>query len=247
MATDAEIAAKERQKLLGKAKNWFREKIIPNHIRNTEKLANPREFDINPLLVPYIATFLTGELTARSVAQALIYPRVLGTSITTSFGTNMQNFIVDVLHESYGSMVQGIDLEFIDAMDGRRKYCQAKLGVNTVNKDDVITIHNHFRTARNLGKTNNADVQQHDLVVGIFSGEPGQESNHYKQLRDIYDHPLYIGRDFWHRMTGDENFYSELIAAIVEVAIEANGKDLVEKTIEGLARADTIKRLAGEA
>ena len=69
----------------------------------------------------------------------------------------MQTFISSVL-ESYGSLVPGIDLEFIDGLDGRKKYCQAKLGPNTLNKDDITTIHNHFRNARNLGKTNNLPV-----------------------------------------------------------------------------------------
>jgi hypothetical protein len=31
-------------------------------------------------------------------------------------------------------MVAGIDIEFIDAIDGRRKYCQAKLGPNTITR-----------------------------------------------------------------------------------------------------------------
>lgn len=55
-----------------------------------------------------------------------------------------------MLKNSFGSMVSGIDIEFEDALDGRHKYCQVKLGPNTINKDDVVTIHNHFKDARNL-------------------------------------------------------------------------------------------------
>ena len=183
----------KRQEILELVKNWFRTVILPNHIKNTEKLTDPDIFDINPFLAPYLAGFLTGELTPDSVAKALLYPRVLGTSITTSFGQNMQKFISDVLKDSFGSMVAGIDIEFIDAIDGRRKYCQAKLGPNTINKDDILTIHNHFKAARNLGRTNNVSVQHGDLVIGILYGEQGQESNHYQKLRDEHDYPLYIG------------------------------------------------------
>ena len=157
------MTEEEKNEILDKVKDWFREIIIPNHIRNTKKLSNPNEFDINPFLVPYIAAYLTGELTPASVAKALLYPRVLGSSITTSFGQNMQTFITDVLGDTFGSMVHGIDIEFTDAIDGRQKYCQAKLGPNTINKDDVETIHNHFRTAKNLGKTNNLPVQPNHL------------------------------------------------------------------------------------
>lgn len=137
-------------------------------------------------------------------------------------------------------------MEFIDAVDGRKKYCQAKLGVNTLNKDDVDSIHGHFRAARNLGKTNRVEVQQHDLVVGILYGEPGQESSHYKKLRDVYDYPLYVGQEFWYRLTGDKNFYSALGKVIAEVAAEADSKTLLEETITALAKTDAIKKLAGE-
>lgn len=236
--------AEEKLVILHKVKEWFREVIIPNHLKNTKKLSNPNQFDMNPFLVPYIAAYLTGELTPDSVAKALLYPRVLGSSITTSFGQNIQTFISEVL-DSYGSMVAGIDIEFIDAIDGRKKYCQAKLGPNTINKDDVVTIHNHFRAAKNLGRTNNLPVQQHDFVVAILYGESGQESNHYKKLRDTHDYPLYIGQDFWHRLTGDENFYIELSNAIAEVGAEAQGKEVIEEVAATLAQTDEIRKLAG--
>ncbi len=239
------MTEQEKIEILNKVKEWFRTTIIPNHISNTEKLTDPEEFNINPFLVTYIAAYLTGELTPASIAKALIYPRVLGTSITTSFGQNMQTFISDVLKDTFGSIVPGIDIEFTDAIDGRKKYCQAKLGPNTINKDDVVTIHDHFRAAKNLGKTNKLPVQQHDLVVGILYGELGQESSHYKKLRDTHDYSLHIGMDFWHRLTGDENFYTELTTAIAEVAIEAQGKDLIEDVTKRLAKNEAIKKLAG--
>jgi len=239
------MTEQEKKEILDKVKTWFREIIIPNHISNTKKLTDPSEFNINPFLVSYIAAYLTGELTPKSIATALIYPRVLGTSITTSFGQNMQTFITDVLGDTFGSLVSGIDIEFTDAIDGRKKYCQAKLGPNTINKDDVVTIHNHFRAAKNLGRTNNLPVQQHDLVVGILYGEQGQESSHYKKLRDVHDYPLYIGKEFWHRLTGDENFYIEITNAIAEVAIEAQGKDLINDVANSLAQSEAVKKLAG--
>lgn len=236
----------KRQEILELVRNWFRTVILPNHIKNTEKLIDPDIFDINPFLAPYLAGFLTGELTPDSVAKALLYPRVLGTSITTSFGQNMQKFISDVLKDSFGSMVAGIDIEFIDAIDGRRKYCQAKLGPNTINKDDILTIHNHFKAARNLGRTNNVSVQHGDLVIGILYGEQGQESNHYQKLRDEHDYPLYIGQEFWHRLTGDADFYQELRKAIAEVAVEAKGSEIIRNVAETLSKSDVIKKLAGK-
>jgi hypothetical protein len=235
----------ERKRILEQVKEWFRTVIVPNHLKNTQKLDSASDLKINPFIVPYLAAYLTGELTPESVAKVLLYPRVLGTSITTSFGMNMQTFISDVLKNSFGSMVSGIDIEFEDALDGRHKYCQVKLGPNTINKDDVVTIHNHFKGARNLGRTNNVTVAHGDLVVAILYGEQGQESGHYKKLRDEYDYPLFIGQEFWQRLTGDENFYAELLRAISEVAIEARGATLLDETIQQLAATPEIKKLAG--
>ena len=235
---------KQQNELLLKAQTWFRETILPNHLKNTAKLKNVNLFDINPFLAPYLAMFITGKLTPESIAQALAYPRVLGSSITTSFGQNMQTFISDVLGNVFGSMTSGIDIEFIDCLDGRKKYCQVKLGPNTINKDDILTIHNHFKAAKNLGRTNNVTVRQDDLVIGILYGTSGQESNHYQKLSTEHDYPLFIGQTFWHRLTGAADFYDRLIAAIADVAKEAQGKAVLDEVIDALANDDTVKKLA---
>ena len=75
--------------ILTKAKTWFRETIVLNHADNSQKLVDPKHFNINPFLTIYLANFLTGNSSPKSIAKALIYPRVLGNSITTSFGQNM--------------------------------------------------------------------------------------------------------------------------------------------------------------
>ena len=110
-----------KEELLAKAKAWFQSTIIENHIKNSQKLIHPKEFNINPFLVAYLAKFLTGNTEPKSIAKALIYPRVLGQSITTSFGQNIQKFTNDVL-SAFGSTTSGIDIEFIDQIDGHKKY-----------------------------------------------------------------------------------------------------------------------------
>ena len=238
------MTPKEQKKLLNNAKGWFRNIILPNHLANTAKLKEAKKFDINPFLVTYLAVFMTGELTPESIAKALTYPRVLGSSITTSFGQNMQKFISDVLVNAFGSTTQGIDIEFTDCIDGRKKYCQVKLGPNTINKDDVTTIDSHFKTVRRLGKTNNVTVRQDDMVIGILYGVAGQESSHYKKLSHEHDYALFIGKEFWHRLTGAEDFYSRLIHAISEVAQEAKGHQALSDVVAELAQDPVIVAMA---
>src|SRR5699024_6610115 len=117
--------------------------IAPSHIANTKKLKKLKDFDLNPFLHKYKASFLTGNDDPESIARALVYPRVLGQSINTTFGNKLQKFCSEVL-EGFASTTSGIDIEYIDKLDGRRKYCQIKAGPNTINKDDVETIKGHF-------------------------------------------------------------------------------------------------------
>ncbi len=238
---------KQQDALLLKAQTWFRETILPKHLANTLKLTDVDEFDINPFLAPYLAVFMSGELTAESIAKAITYPRVMGSSITTSFGQNIQRFISDVLGNVFGSTTTGIDIEFIDCIDGRRKYCQVKLGPNTINKSDVATIHDQFKAVRNLGRTNNITVRQDDMVIGILYGVPDQESNHYKELSGRHSYSLFIGQNFWHRLTGAEDFYQRLIDAISKVSLEANGKKTLDQVVATLSKDEQIIKLAKKA
>ncbi len=228
------ITDQEKQDILTKAKEQFREKVAEKHIANTAKCTNIDEFNINPFLLTYLAQYGFGDSSPESLAKALIYPRVLGTSINTTFGNFIQGFCNDVL-QSFASVVQGIDIEFVDALDGRKKYCQLKAGPNTINSKDVQPIIGEFNTIRNLARTNRMpDFNPlYDCIVCIIYGTQSELSNNYKNIAKEY--PVYIGQEFWHRLTGDVNFYSELISAFVEIAAESNGVELINNVIAELA------------
>lgn len=215
-----------------KAKNFFKDEIVPSHIRNTKKLSKLKEFNLNPFLDKYKAGFLTGNDDPESIARALVYPRVLGTSINTTFGNKLQKFCSEVL-EGFSSTTSGIDIEFIDKLDGRRKYCQIKAGPNTINKDDVKTIIGHFDGVRNLARTNNLNIGINDMIVGVFYGTTKSLSGHYKKINKEY--PVYVGQEFWHRLTGEVNFYEKITDAIGEIATEYDGSHLIESIIDSLA------------
>lgn len=222
----------ERQQLLIQAKDFFRTRIAANHVRNTEKLGTIDKFNVNPFTHKYLAQFAFGDSSPESMAKALLYPRILGTSIATTFGTQLQYFCNEVL-SSFASVVSGIDIEFVDCTDGRRKYCQVKAGPNTVNKDDIKTIVDHFSAIRHLARTNHLDVRNSDCIVGVFYGTREELSSSYKKIDENY--PVYVGAEFWHRLTGEPDFYYYLIDAFVEVADEMNSSDLVEGLIEKLS------------
>jgi len=228
------ITEQEKQDILIKAKEQFREKVAEKHIANTAKCTNLEEFNVNPFLLTYLAQYGFGDSSPESLAKALVYPRVLGTSINTTFGNFIQSFCNDVL-QSYASIVQGMDIEFIDALDGRKKYCQLKAGPNTINSKDVQPIIGEFNNIKNLARTNRMpDFNPlHDCIVCIIYGTRAELSNNYKNIEKEY--PVFIGQEFWHRLTGDADFYSELISAFVETAAESNGVELINNVVAELA------------
>ncbi|MBV7269654.1 PmeII family type II restriction endonuclease [Winogradskyella luteola] len=224
----------ERLALLEKAKQFFRDEIVQAHITTAcTKAGKLSNYNVNPFLFKYLANFLKGNDDPRSIAEALVLPRVLGSSINTSFGMRIQKLISE-LFEGFGSTTPGIDVEFVDLTDGRKKYCQLKSGPNTINHDDVETIFGHFKGTINLARTNNLNIGINDMVVGVIYGEESELSSHYKRISENY--PVLTGKLFWHRLTGKEDFYFELIDAVGDVALEVDGTKVLEDTIDSLSK-----------
>lgn len=227
------LSEESLNEIIQKAKDFFKEEIVPSHMVNTMKLKKLKQFNLNPFLDKYKASFLTGNDAPESIARALIYPRVLGTSINTIFGDRLQKFCSDVL-EGFSSTTSGIDIEFVDKLDGRKKYCQIKAGPNTINKDDVDTIKRHFQGVKNLARTNKLSINFDDLIVGVFYGTQNDLSNHYKTINKEF--PVIVGQEFWYRLTGEIDFYQKLTDAIGEVASEVDGSEMIEDVIQSLAK-----------
>jgi hypothetical protein len=122
-----------------------------------------------------------------------------------------------------------VELSFLDST-----YIPFKAGPNTINKDDIETIDRHFNAIRNLARTNNMNIGLNDLVVGVIYGEPNELSGHYKIINKSY--PVLIGKDFWHRLTGDSQFYQKIADAIGEVATEYDSSEMLDKVIKTLAK-----------
>lgn len=228
------MTEEQKKAIIDSGKDYFRHSIIPNHINNLKRL-RLRDFDVNPFLINYLAAFLCGDTTPQSLAKALIYPRVLGTSVNTSFGQNIQLFIsrlAEVAGQASG--IDGIDIEFVDALDGRKKYCQCKAGPQTINNDDVTTIMGHFKRLIGKARLDKLPLQMDDMIVGVLYGE--RISANYKLIASTY--PVYCGAEFWEHITGDKTFYHRLAKAFGEVVEEdhIDGRSLIPQKVEDIAR-----------
>jgi len=224
---------REKQ-LLGIVTQYFEDKIFENHkinsLKNHSKL---KSYKINPILVKYLSKILENDFTPIGIAKALYYPRVLGTSINTSFGTRIQNMFVE-LNLANGSLIKGMDIEFIDKIDNRKKWCQLKSGPNTINSEDVNPLLKKFSTVANLARTNQINLNNSDLILGVLYGTADQISQHYRKIDE--KHPVVIGVEFWHRITGFPNFYDKLVVNLDTLILSLNTEDFFKKGYLSLAK-----------
>lgn len=65
---------------------YFKKNIFENHISAAIKVHSKlKNYNINPIVVKYLSKILENDYTPTGIAKALYYPRILGTSINTSF------------------------------------------------------------------------------------------------------------------------------------------------------------------
>lgn len=223
------------KELTQKVVEYFEKNIFKNHINaSLTRNAKLKSYKINPIIVKYLSKVLDDGYTPIGVAKALFYPRVLSTSITTIFGNQIQNMFVE-LDISEGSMIKGMDIEFMDKIDKRKKWCQLKAGPNTINSEDVKPLITKFTKTINLARTNRAfsGITNNDFIVGVLYGAPEELSMHYRKIDEI--HPVIVGKDLWHRITGFENFYDVLVKELHDSITNLDTEDFINKGCNDLA------------
>lgn len=222
---------------------YFEKNIFENHINaSLTRNAKLKSYKINPIIVKYLSKVLEDGYTPAGVAKALFYPRVLSTSITTIFGTQIQNMFVDI-GIAQGSMIKGMDIEFTDKVDGRKKWCQLKAGPNTINSEDVKPLITKFTKTISLARTNKAfkGISNTDFIVGVLYGAPDELSMHYKKINQI--HPVFAGKDLWYRITGFKNFYDGLVQELHTSILNIDSKEFITKGCDQLAEEIKISPL----
>ncbi|WP_312365570.1 PmeII family type II restriction endonuclease, partial [Sphingobacterium sp.] len=159
--------------------------------------ANFESYSANPFLLPYLSKIIEGEYNQRGIAKALFLPRVLMSSITTSFGAHIKQILVNNnLAESRSNRSNIIS--FIDQVTHQYTGCVIKAGPNTINSGDKSGI----RTS-----LNGIQGVEH-RVIGVIYGSENDLNQNYLRLQEEYE--IFIGVDFWYRITGYEDFYVNL-------------------------------------
>jgi hypothetical protein len=249
-------------KIVSAFRVWYAEAIINNQIESVRKAGKIANYSINPFMAPLVYAFFTaieggdGEphKVSEGIASALVYQKIVGTSLSTSMGTLFQQFIAAELEKcgrGGSSVTSGMDLEFYVQEGGevRRKFLQLKLGPQTINSGDVTSIVDDFIAVRNLARTNDMKIRSDDFYVGVIYGCPDDLSANYKKITNKYGYPVLIGAELWSALFGIPDLYSMLIKAAAEVAGNQSGTGALynesTKSIKALADSGEIRLIAG--
>lgn len=205
-----------------------------------EKLTDGHElssFTVNPFLITALSKGVLGEATPLNMAKSLLYPRVFGTSISTTLGDKLQKFCIRMGARASGT--SGMDIEFEDKVKNQPLLLQLKAGPNTINSGDVKPIVDDMNSAYRLLRQNKSDHLP-TFAVGVLYGTHNDISGHYKKIENSsvggqLTIPILVGRDFWQRLTGDENFYSDLIGIFGELFEQEDYSKLFEADLQNLA------------
>lgn len=235
--------------LIDKLEEWWLSDVYGKHKENVNKLKKSKEFSINPFLHPYLANFVYGDISPTSLAKALILPRMMSSSITTTFGKKMQDFIVNNIEHAKGSGIAGIDIEFTDQTNSSAKtlYCQVKAGPNTINSGDVELISKKFVQLRNKARLDALDISSDSMIVGILYGERRNLSGNYLAIENEHGYGVFIGKDFWEKLTGDEKFYEKMSDKLHSISCDLNESVYVQEIIKELSETDEIIKLSKQA
>lgn len=231
--------------LINQLEDWWMKDVYENHKKNISRLQKPSSFNINPFLHPYIANFIYGDISPKSLAKALVLPRAMGTSVATTFGSKMQDFIVANIEHAQGSAISGIDIEFKDQTKEKKDltYCQVKAGPNTINADDVRTIVGKFTKLRNKARLDKLPVQNDALIVGILYGSRKELSGSYKAI-ETNGYGVFIGSEFWEKLTGDNQFFEKMSVKLSEISDTLNEQEYIEDIVEKLSTSPEIIALS---
>lgn len=225
-------------------KDYFKNEFAELIVKKLKSGHTLSAFTVNPFIAIALSSGVYGDLTPENMAKALLYPRVFGTSISTTFGDKMQKMCVKFLG-ARASSAPGMDIEFDDHVEKQTVLAQLKSGPNTINSGDVDPVVEDMKSAYRLIRQNRGENIPTFALVATY-GTLEEISGHYKKIANSSvggqdTIPIYIGQDFWHRLTGNQNFYSEMITLFIEVFEEENYTELLEQDVKNLTEEVKIK------
>lgn len=206
------------------------ERYVHDHIDafHQRRLANIQGLTLKGVLNnknPYL--FKAKNLNRPAELIAAILDARLSSGEETSFGGFLEGLAVYVAQITCGGQKTagkgGTDLEL--TRDGIRYLVAVKSGKNWGNDDQHKKLIEHFNSSVRILRQNR-QMGQVVPVEGICYGKFGSGD---KGKKDKGNYIVLIGQSFWHLISGDRNFYVDLIVPLTHEAEEHARKFQEEK------------------
>lgn len=208
--------------LIANIVGYFRSDIFEPHLNKLEgEYAALSSYSPNPFVTPYLSKLIDNEYNAYGSASALYLSRVLTTSINTAFGSHIRKILVaNSLAISINSRSNIIS--FTDRTTNAHTVCLLKSGPNTINSGDKVGIRNKLEAYNTFD----------NKAIGIIYGSVADINAHYVALQSRFE--LFVGADFWHRITGHPNFYNDLTRELRHLIEEFDTHGRVQSGLNSL-------------
>lgn len=192
--------------------NFVEENIEKFHQQRIARLKNLKLKTVLKKKNPYLfkaKNMLTANDIVKAIADAFI-----SSNEETIFGDWLEGlaiFINQKVFNGWKSGIANIDLEF--DKEGIRYIVNIKSGPNWGNSSQINKMKSDFLTAKRTLRTSNSKL----MIVAVNGCCYGKE-NH----SDRGDYYKYCGQEFWEFISGDENFYKDIIEPLGHKAKERN-------------------------
>jgi len=188
------------------------------HETRLSKLSELKLKDILKRKNPYL--FKAKNLSVSGLIQSIL-DAYLSSQEEAIFGTFLEKlaiFVSSIFINGKKSSAQGVDLEF--QRKGKHYIVSIKSGPNWGNSSSINKMVDYFNKAKKILKSNSNAKE----IIAICGCCYGRDDNPIKEQGYI----KLCGKRFWEFITGEENFYVDIIEPIGHKAKEKNEKYISE-------------------
>lgn len=200
------------QLILKSVTQYVENNIGTFHIKRIERLDKLKLITVLKKKNPYLFK-AKHILTASEIVQSIV-DAFISSNEETIFGDWLEGLAIFINQKVYGGWKSGIpniDLEF--DRDNVRYIINIKSGPNWGNSSQISKMKSDFLTAKRTLRTSNSKL----TVVSINGCCYGIDNN-----PDKGDYFKYCGQEFWEFISGNKNFYLEIIEPLGHKSKERN-------------------------
>lgn len=195
--------------------------VAPQYIDAAKSLGSIRGCSIDSVALPLSAICTHGEMSPKAMAQVLV-THAFHQKVKDLFREQLPGY-VDKALEGYKSDLPGMTIRFIDQIDRIDKHVLLLADPDAAPEDP----------AEINALLDEPALQGEHVGVAFFQGSEKYYPDKVHALRGLL--PVYDGKDFWERFTGDPTFCSRITVSHVNT-IAYRTAEVLHDAIDSLAK-----------